>query len=87
MNIDFTPDSWAQYTRWLIEDRKTLARINELIKDIMCNPYAGKGKPEPLRGDFSGFWSRRIDQKHRLVYSFDQERLLIVQCRGHYTNR
>jgi len=70
----------------LKEDRKMLARINTLIKDILRDPFDGIGKPEPLRGDLAGFCSRRIDQKHRLVYQIQNGRYLIVQCRGHYAN-
>jgi len=86
VNIDFTPNSWQEYTDWLKEDRKMLVRINTLIKDILRDPFDGIGKPEPLRGDFAGFWSRRIDQKHRLVYQIHSGRCLIVQCRGHYAD-
>jgi len=70
----------------LKEDRKMLARINTLIKDILRDPFDGIGKPEPLRGDLAGFCSRRIDQKHRLVYQIQNGRCLIIQCRGHYAN-
>ncbi|MCK9300403.1 MAG: Txe/YoeB family addiction module toxin [Bacteroidales bacterium] len=68
MRILFTENSWEDYTSWLDEDRKMLKRINELIKEIKRTPYEGKGKPEPLKYDLAGWWSRRIDREHRLVY-------------------
>lgn len=68
MRILFTENSWEDYTSWLDEDRKMLKRINELIKEIKQTPYEGKGKPEPLKYDLAGWWSRRIDREHRLVY-------------------
>jgi len=87
MNVDFTPDAWGEYVDWLQEDRKTIKRINLLIKDIMRGPFEGIGKPEALRENLSGFWSRRIDDEHRLVYQIYEDRCLIVQCRGHYADR
>jgi len=84
VNVDFTPDSWREYTDWLKEDRKMLLRINTLIKEILRDPFDGIGKPEPLRSNLAGFWSRRIDQKHRLIYQIQNGRCLIVQCKGHY---
>jgi len=86
MNIDFTPSAWGEYVDWLQEDKKTIKRINLLIKDIMRIPFDGVGKPEALRGNLSGFWSRRIDDRHRLVYQVLEDRCLIVQCQGHYTD-
>lgn len=79
--------AWDDYLSWQQEDKKTLKRINALIKDIERNGFAGIGKPEALRGDLSGFWSRRIDAKHRLVYRIvgeDADRLEILSCRTHY---
>jgi len=87
MNIDFTPDAWDEYVDWLQEDRKTLKRVNLLIKDITRDPFAGLGKPEALRENLSGFWSRRIDDRNRLVYQVFEGRCLIVQCKGHYDDR
>jgi len=84
MNLDFTPESWDEYLDWLAQDRKTTKRINLLLKDIMRNPFSGIGKPEALKGDFSGFWSRRIDDKHRIVYKIHEGRCQIIQCKGHY---
>ena len=84
MKIIFTKNSWEDYTSWLKEDKKTLQKINELIKDIQRNPFEGKGKPEPLKYDLSGFWSRRINREHRLVYRFENNEILIYSCRYHY---
>jgi toxin YoeB len=85
--ICFTPIAWAQYEYWQGQDRKTLKRINQLIQDVQREPYAGLGKPEPLVGNLSGFWSRRIDDTHRLVYAVDDRALTIVACRYHYDDR
>lgn len=78
------PGGWADYLHWQEMDRKVLARVNELIRDTLRNPFAGIGKPEPLRGNLRGWWSRRITQEHRLVYRVDAEVLVIMQCRFHY---
>lgn len=84
MKITFSPNSWEEYVSWQTEDKKMLRKINELIKDIKRNPFEGKGKPEPLRYDLSGYWSRRIDREHRLVYRFSVNELQIISCRYHY---
>lgn len=84
MRIIFSVNSWEDYTSWLSEDKKMLKRINELIKEIQRTPYEGKGKPEPLKYDLAGFWSRRIDREHRLVYKVSENDILIVSCRYHY---
>jgi toxin YoeB len=84
MKITFSPNSWEEYISWQTDDKKMLRRINELIKDIKRNPFDGKGKPEPLRYDLSGYWSRRIDREHRLVYHFSDNELQIISCRYHY---
>lgn len=80
----FTAAAWDDYVYWQGQDRKTLRRINALIQDTMRNPFSGIGKPEPLRENLSGFWSRRIDDAHRLVYTIDRDDLAIVACRYHY---
>ena len=80
----FTEDAWEDYLYWQTQDKKTLKRINQLLQDIERNGYNGIGKPEPLRGDLSGFWSRRIDDEHRIVYRVTADRVEIIQCRGHY---
>ena len=84
MNFDFTPQSWEEYTYWQGQDRKTIKRINELLKDIARHPFEGIGKPEALKENLSGFWSRRIDDKNRLVYRIVDNCCQIVQCKGHY---
>ena len=86
MRIVFSKNSWEDYTSWLKEDKKMLQKINELIKDIQINPFEGKGKPEPLKYDLKGFWSRRIDREHRLVYRYANKEILIYSCRYHYDN-
>lgn len=83
-SIEFVPDAWDAYLYWQSQDRKTLKRINALIQDAKHDPFAGIGKPEPLRGNLSGYWSRRIDATHRLVYRATSSRLVIVACRFHY---
>lgn len=77
-------DAWDDYLYWQTEDKKTLKKINQLIKDIERNKFEGIGKPEPLKGNLSGLWSRRIDQYNRIVYFIENDMLCIVQCRGHY---
>jgi toxin YoeB len=83
MKIVFSKNSWDDYLSWQSEDRKILKKINELIKDIQRTPYDGIGKPEPLKFDLTGLWSRRIDREHRLVYQIHGEELLIYSCRYH----
>ena len=84
MLIKFSSNAWEDYLYWQTTDRTILKRINQLIKDIERNPFAGIGKPEPLKHQLSGFCSRRIDLQHRLVYSFHDDTLYIAQCRDHY---
>jgi toxin YoeB len=84
MKIIFSQNSWEDYTSWQFEDKKILKKINDLIKDIQRTPYEGLGKPEPLKYDLAGFWSRRIDREHRLVYQVIGNELLIYSCRYHY---
>jgi toxin YoeB len=76
--------AWADYLYWQGEDRKTLKRINKLIADALRDPFEGLGKPEPLRENLSGLWSRRIDESNRMVYEVSDEYLTIVACRFHY---
>jgi len=78
--------AWEDYLFWQDRDRRQRNRINQLIKEIERAPFAGIGKPEPLKGEFAGFWSRRIDEKHRLVYRIQDGILEIVSCRGHYND-
>jgi toxin YoeB len=82
--IKFATKGWDDYLYWQTADRATLKRINQLIREIERDPFAGLGKPEPLKYQLSGFWSRRIDERHRLVYSVDNGTILIAQCRDHY---
>ena len=79
--------AWEDYLYWLEQDKKTLRRINKLITDIKRNGYAGTGNPEPLMGNYSGYWSRRIDEKNRLVYRVLNDTIEIVQCRTHYGDK
>jgi toxin YoeB len=76
--------AWKDYLYWQSQDKKTLKRINQLIQDTLSNPFEGIGKPEPLRENLSGFLSRRIDEKNRLVYAIDNDYLTIISCRYHY---
>ena len=84
MRITFSKNSWEEYTSWQVEEKQMLRKINELIKDIQRHPFEGIGKPEPLKYDLAGFWSRRIDREHRLVYQVIDNELLIYSCRYHY---
>lgn len=79
-----TDEAWTSYIYWQAQDRKTLKRINKLIEDAKRHPFTGIGKPESLREDLYGFWSRRIDDTNRLVYAVDEEILTIISCRFHY---
>ncbi|MGB5597121.1 Txe/YoeB family addiction module toxin [Thiothrix litoralis] len=84
MRIVFSSKAWEDYLYWQQADKKILKRINELIKAISREPFEGIGKPEPLRHGLSGYWSRRINDEHRLVYKVEGEDLLIAMCRYHY---
>lgn len=84
MRITFSKNSWEEYTSWQTEDKQMLRKINELIKDIQRHPREGIGKPEPLKYDLAGFWSRRIDREHRLVYQVIDQEIQIYSCRYHY---
>ena len=83
-NILFLPEGWEDYVYWQTEDKKTLKKINALIADISRSPFDGIGKPEPLRHQYSGWWSRRIDGENRIVYKLDNDNIVIAQCRTHY---
>lgn len=84
MKVVFADRGWEDFTYWVENDRNIAARIVRIIKDIERDPFEGLGKPEPLRHDLTGFWSRRITEEHRLVYAVDKERVLIAQARYHY---
>jgi toxin YoeB len=80
----WTNEAWSDYLYWQGQDKKTLKRINKLISDTQRSPFEGIGKPEPLRENLSDFWSRRIDDSHRLIYAIDESTLTIITCRYHY---
>ncbi len=84
MRIIWTLTAWKDYLYWQNKDRKKLKRINNLIKATLRTPFEGLGNPEALKHDLQGFWSRRIDSEHRLVYSFEEDELEIISCRYHY---
>lgn len=84
MKLAFTPSGWEDYLWFQSHDRKLLKRINQVIQDVLRSPFQGIGKPEPLKGELAGFWSRRIDDEHRLVYSVSATEIVIVGCRYHY---
>ena len=84
MNKVFTNTAWKEYQYWQNENRQILKRINELIKDIERNGNIGIGKPEPLKHELSGYWSRRINNEHRLIYSIEGNNINIISCLGHY---
>jgi toxin YoeB len=82
--INWHLQAWEDYVYWQANERRILKRINVLIKDILRNPFDGIGKPEPLKFEWSGFWSRRINDEHRLVYTVKDRQVIIAQCRYHY---
>lgn len=84
MKYIFVDESWEDYLYWQKHDKKKLKRINALLKDISRIPFKGLGKPEPLKHKYTGFWSRRIDSEHRLIYKYQDDSILIAKCRFHY---
>lgn len=82
--VTFTAEAWQDYLFWVENDKKILKKINRLIEQIARDPFKGSGNPEPLKFHLSGFWSRRINLKERLIYKVEKDRLLIISCRGHY---
>ena len=84
MNKKFTDEAWDDYQYWIKNDKKQLKRINELIKDIDRNPYEGIGKPEPLKANLQGYWSRRIDHEHRIIYAVETRQIVYISLRFHY---
>lgn len=84
MKIVFMDDAWDDYLYWQQTDKTMLKKINALIKDVLRSPFEGTGKPEALRENLSGFWSRRINMEHRLVYKVEDDSVIILQCRYHY---
>ena len=87
MKLIFVDESWEDYLYWQQTDKKTLLKINELIKEIAREPFSGKGNPEPLKYKYSGFWSRRINGEHRLIYQVRDDQILIAKCRFHYDQK
>ena len=82
--LSWTDEAWNSYVFWQTQDKKTLKRINKLISDVKHSPFDGVGKPEPLKENLSGFWSRRIDDTNRLVYTVDDNAITVISCRYHY---
>ncbi|GAB1266714.1 Txe/YoeB family addiction module toxin [Aurantivibrio infirmus] len=82
--LTWTKEAWVDYVYWQSQDKKTLQRINKLILDAQRSPFEGIGKPEPLKENLAGFWSRRIDDTNRLVYTIDKKQITIISCRYHY---
>ena len=84
MRYLFVDESWEDYLYWQKTDKNVLKRINLLLKDISRNPFAGIGKPEPLKHNYRGYWSRRITDEHRLIYKIDKDEIQVIKCRFHY---
>jgi len=84
MKIIFLDQGWEDYLYWQNTDKSMLKKVNSLIKEIERIPFEGSGKPEPLKHDFAGWWSRRINLEHRIVYKIDKDAIVILQCRYHY---
>jgi len=85
MNILFHQSAFSDYQQWITDDKKISIKIGSLIKEITRTPFTGTGKPEPLKGNLSGYWSRRITDKHRLVYKVENDVVIIASCKYHYT--
>ncbi|MDO4544811.1 MAG: Txe/YoeB family addiction module toxin [Bacillota bacterium] len=86
MRLVWDERAWEEYCQWQRQDKKTLRRINVLLKDVQRDPFHGIGKPEPLKGNLTGWWSRRIDEANRIVYCQEGEAIIIASCKGHYDN-
>jgi toxin YoeB len=82
--LAWTDDAWADYVYWQGQDKKTLKRINKLVTDVKRSAFEGIGKPEPLKENLSGFWSRRVDESNRLVYAVNDSHITVISCRYHY---
>ena len=87
MQKAWTDDAWADYLYWYAQNKRTIKRIHDLLKDIDRKPFSGIGKPEPLKGDKQGYWSRRIDEANRIIYKIESNQVVIVQCGGHYDDK
>ena len=84
-DIPFTQDAFKEYNKWAEADPDIFLKIIDFIKEIARDPFKGKGKPEPLKGEFKGYWSRRLTEKHRLIYRVDDNSVRIIKCYGHYS--
>jgi toxin YoeB len=84
VSVSFLPDGWDDYLHWDTNDPVKHAQVNTLIQACLRDPFKGLGRPEPLKGDLSGYWSRRIDKEHRLVYAYENDTLTVISCRFHY---
>jgi toxin YoeB len=84
MNLTWTDEAWEEYLYWQSHDKRNLKKINALIKDIKREPFDGLGKPEPLKYELSGCWSRRITDEHRLIYETEENSIIIISCKYHY---
>lgn len=82
--VSFSAEAWSDYLYWISYDKRTLKKINKLIDEISRTPFSGSGKPEPLKFDLNGYWSRRISLKERLIYKVNNDEILIISCKGHY---
>ena len=87
MRLAFEERGWNEYIYWQTQDKKTLKKINNLLKDINRQPFTGIGKPEPLKDNLSGYWSREIDGANRIVYKVENEQIIVVQCKDHYDDK
>lgn len=86
-DILFAQNAWDDYLVWQEQDKKMLKKINSLLKEIQRHPFDGEGKPEPLSGNLSNAWSRRINEKDRLVYRIEADKVIVLQCKGHYSDK
>jgi toxin YoeB len=85
--ISFSPPTFNEYNEWASDNKQIYNRISEMIKEISREPFKGKGKPEPIKGEFKGYWSRRINDEHRLIYRADDTSVYIAKCKGHYSDK
>ncbi|HHB95268.1 MAG TPA: Txe/YoeB family addiction module toxin [Campylobacterales bacterium] len=85
MTISFVGKSWEDYNNWIIEDKKIFKKIQRLIKESIREPFSGIGKPEPLKNNLKGYWSKRITDEHRFVYKVEEDNLIIISCKFHYS--
>jgi toxin YoeB len=83
-NVEFVPDAFQEYLTWIETDRRVALKIGDLIRDILRNPFEGTGKPEALKYQFKGYWSRKIDREHRLIYKLTETSVIIISCYSHY---